>query len=322
MTTQQAWFIGECMIELRPIQPLNDAQQMPRAMAQSFSGDVYNTAVYFRRRSTQVESQFISAAGNDSISTSLRDEVTRQGIGTGLMAVHPDALPGLYWIETNAAGERSFLYWRQQSAARHMLDETHADALMRQAAQCGLLYFSGITLAILDHGRRLRLLDLAQAVRAHGGWVAFDSNYRPRLWEFRDEALRWTQLALAQASHALVTLDDESALHGDVDAQACLQRTRAAGVGEVVVKLGEQGCLVQAAGMDAAQAVATQKVAAIDTTAAGDSFNAAYLAARRQGASAIAAAEAGCALAASVVMHPGAIMPITEMPPVCPVCPV
>jgi 2-dehydro-3-deoxygluconokinase len=319
MTTPQAWFIGECMIELRPtqpLQPLNDAQQMPRAMAQSFSGDVYNTAVYFRRRCMLVESQFISAVGNDSISASLRDEVTRQGIGTGLMAVHPDALPGLYWIETNAAGERSFLYWRQQSAARHMLDETHAATLMQQAAQCGLLYFSGITLAILDDARRQRLLDLAQAVRAHGGWVAFDSNYRPRLWESRDEALHWTRLALAQASHALVTLDDESALHGDVDAQACLQRTRAAGVGEVVVKLGEQGCLVQAAGMDTAQTVTTQKVMAVDTTAAGDSFNAAYLAARRQGASAIAAAGAGCALAAGVVMHPGAIIPIAEMPPV------
>ena len=316
MTTPQAWFIGECMIELRPAQPLHDEQQMPRVMAQSFSGDVYNTAVYFRRRSgSDVDSRFISTTGDDGISASLRREIAHQGLGVDLIATHPGALPGLYWIETNAAGERSFLYWRQQSAARHMLDEAHAEVLMQQAAQCSLLYFSGITLAILDHARRGRLLDLAQAVRAHGGWVAFDSNYRPRLWESRDEALRWTRLALAQASHALVTLDDESALHGDVDASACLQRTRAAGVGEVVVKLGEQGCLVQAAGMETAQAVATQKVAAIDTTAAGDSFNAAYLAARRQGDSAIAAAGAGCALAASVVMHPGAIMPPEAMQP-------
>lgn len=318
MTTTQAWFIGECMIELRPTQPLpqHENQHMPRAMAQSFSGDVYNTAVYFRRRSMQAGSQFISATGDDSISASLRHAIACQNLGTDLMATHPGALPGLYWIETNAAGERSFLYWRQQSAARHMLDEAHAEVLMQQSAQCSLLYFSGITLAILDPARRRRLLGLAQAVRTHGGWVAFDSNYRPRLWETRDEALHWTRLALAQASHALVTLDDETALHGDVDAQACLQRTRAAGVGEVVVKLGEQGCLVQAADMEMAQAVITQKVVAVDTTAAGDSFNAAYLAARRQGASAIASAEAGCALAASVVLHPGAIMSPETMPPV------
>ena len=318
MTTPQAWFIGECMIELRPTLPLplHDDQHVPRAMAQSFSGDVYNTAVYFRRLSTHPGSQFISATGDDSISVSLRREIACQNLGIDLIATHPGALPGLYWIETNAAGERSFLYWRQQSAARHMLDDAHADTLMQQAAHCGLLYFSGITLAILDPARRRRLLGLAQAVRTHGGWVAFDSNYRPRLWETRDEALHWTRLALAQASHALVTLDDETALHGDVDAQACLQRTRAAGVGEVVVKLGEQGCLVQAADMETAQAVITQKVVAVDTTAAGDSFNAAYLAARRQGASAIASAEAGCALAASVVLHPGAIMSPETMPPV------
>ncbi|WP_034302410.1 sugar kinase [Herbaspirillum sp. RV1423] len=319
MTRPQAWFIGECMIELRPTQPLQDGRHMPRAMAQSFSGDVYNTAVYFRRRNAEtslhaIDSQFISAAGDDSISASLRNEIAQQQLGVALMATVPDALPGLYWIETNAAGERSFLYWRQQSAARRMLDEAHAAMLRQQAVQCRLLYFSGITLAILDNARRQRLLDLAQAVRAHGGWVAFDSNYRPRLWESREDALRWTHLALAQASHALVTLDDETALHGDIDAHACLQRMRAAGVDEAVVKLGDQGCLVQAADMDAATAVATQKVAAIDTTAAGDSFNAAYLAARRQGASAIAAAEAGCALAACVVMHPGAIMPLEAMP--------
>jgi 2-dehydro-3-deoxygluconokinase len=317
MNTPQAWFIGECMIELKPAQPTAATQPaIPRAMTQSFAGDVYNTAVYFRRRSShdKIDSYFISATGDDSISTSLRAEITRQQLHTELIASTANALPGLYWIETSASGERSFLYWRQQSAARTMLDAVHAGQLQQQADACHLLYFSGITLAILDDARRQRLLALAASVRANGGWVVFDSNYRPRLWDCTSSALHWTNLALAQASHALVTLDDEIALHGDADANACLRRNRAAGVEEVVVKLGELGCLVQSQDMTEVRMVATQKVTAIDTTAAGDSFNAAYLAARQQGASAMTAAAAGCALAACVVAHPGAIIPLQAMP--------
>jgi 2-dehydro-3-deoxygluconokinase len=315
MNTPQAWFIGECMIELKPAQSGDAQPAMPRAMTQSFAGDVYNTAVYFRRCSgNQVSSHFISATGDDNISTSLRAEIARQSLHIELIACTPNTLPGLYWIETTASGERSFMYWRQQSAARTMLDAAHAEQLQQHAARCRLLYFSGITLAILDDARRQRLLNLAASIRAQGGWVVFDSNYRPRLWGSRSLALQWTNLVLAQTTHALVTLDDETALHGDSDARACLRRNRQAGVEEVVVKLGAQGCLVQASDMSEAQAVPSQQVQAVDTTAAGDSFNAAYLAARRQGASASAAAAAGCALAACVVTHPGAIIALEAMP--------
>ena len=52
----------------------------------------------------------------------------------------------------------------------------------------------------------------------------------------------------------------------------------------------------------------------VDTTAAGDSFAAAYLAARLRGAAPAEAARAGHALAGAVVRHPGAIIPRDAMP--------
>ena len=63
------------------------------------------------------------------------------------------------------------------------------------------------------------------------------------------------------------------------------------------------------------EVVAAQPVArVVDTTAAGDSFAAAYLANRLAGAGPAAAARAGHALAGVVVGHPGALIPRSAMP--------
>ena len=84
------------------------------------------------------------------------------------------------------------------------------------------------------------------------------------------------------------------------------------GVAEIVLKMGPQGCLVVSS--DTRELVAANKVAVVDTTSAGDSFNAGYLAARLQGKSASAAARAGHRLASVVIQHRGAIIPLSAMP--------
>src|SRR5262249_59937838 len=113
---------------------------------------------------------------------------------------------------------------------------------------------------------------------------------------------------------ALPTLEDEQALFGDADAAGCIERLRAAGIKEIVVKRGAQGCLIDAEGavFDVPPPGVVQPV---DTTAAGDSFNAGYIAARIHGASSRDAANAGHRLAAAVIMLPGAVIPRARMPP-------
>src|SRR5690606_18048316 len=137
------------------------------------------------------------------------------------------------------------LYWRSQSAARAMLDDAHYSSLHAQSASCSLLYFSGITLAILDETRRDRLLALARQVKEGGGWVAFDSNYRPALWESAQHAVQWCNAASAACTHALVTFEDEQRLHGDRAPADTLKRLLAGVANEAVVKLGAEGCVVQ-----------------------------------------------------------------------------
>jgi 2-dehydro-3-deoxygluconokinase len=300
MQNSQHWFIGECMVELRRAQP--------GLLAQSFAGDVYNTAVYFERLAANKTTCFVSAVGTDTLSHALLEEAASEGLDTGHVVRMSERQPGLYWIEIDAQGERSFLYWRAQSAARVMLDEQHASSLHAQAEACSLLYFSGITLAILDEARRERLLSLARQVKKAGGWIAFDSNYRPALWESARHAVRWCDAAGSLCTHALVTFEDEQRLHGDTTPEESLKRLLGSGAQDVTVKLGSKGCVVQTSGMAAPARIPAIKVEAVDTTAAGDSFNAAYLAARVSGHTAEVAAQAGNELAAVVVSHRGAII--------------
>ncbi|HZW20330.1 sugar kinase [Noviherbaspirillum sp.] len=300
MNANECWFLGECMIELR--------RAGEGLLRQSFAGDVYNTAVYFHRSARTRRTCFVSAAGTDSMSQSLLAQAGKHGIDAGYVKTGGTRPPGLYLIEISQEGERSFLYWRTESAARQMLDAAHVDMLRAHVAACGLFYFSGISLAILDDERRRHLLALASSVKASGGWVGFDSNYRPGLWQRREDARYWSDCALAVATHALVTFDDEAQLHGDASPADTLSRTLATGLAETVVKLGKDGCLLQTSAMDRMLAVPAERADPVDTTAAGDSFNGAYLAARLCGAPPADAAKAGTELAARVIRVAGAII--------------
>ena len=220
----------------------------------------------------------------------------------------PGRLPGLYTIRTDARGERSFTYWRSAAAARDMLRGPRAEQVGAALQGYDLLYLSGITLSILDPPQRAALVAIADRVRAHGGRVAFDSNYRPVGWPNPEAARAAFEEMLERVDIALPTLDDEQALFGVKDARECADRLRRRGVAEVAIKLGEAGCYLSSdefTGDIRAEAVE----AVVDSTAAGDSFNAGYLAARLLGADPPGAARLGNRLAARVVAHPGAIVP-------------
>ena len=299
---------GECMLELQG--------EAFGTMRQTYGGDTLNTAVYMARcgRTHGLRVDYATAVGDDPLSSGLLQRWQAEGLGTDLVRRLPGRLPGLYLIEVDARGERRFSYWRDQAAARAYFDVSPGQTpLEQQAGELDALYFSGISLAILPAAARARLLAVAERVRAHGGLVAFDNNYRPRLWPDVDTARSAFSAATAVATLALMTLDDEQALWGEPDAAAQLQRTLGLPTPEVVVKRGAAPSLVR--GADAAvQEVPTEHVPqVVDTTAAGDSFAGAYLAARLSGAPPAQAAAAGNRLAARVVQHRGAVLPEAVM---------
>ncbi|WP_232476109.1 sugar kinase [Flavisphingomonas formosensis] len=270
----------------------------------TYGGDVLNMTVALARLGHRPA--FMTALGGDAWSQELLDRWTAEGVDCALIARHPLRVPGLYAIRVDEKGERSFTYWRDRSAARDFFALPQSAALMEQAAAADLLFLSGITLSLFDGAGRRRIADLADRVRRHGGIVAFDGNFRPRGWGSPDEAERAFLDFAARATIALPTAEDEALMHGHQETpEGIADRWHAQGVAEVIVKLGAEGAFVSADGVR--ELVPTTPVMPVDTSGAGDAFDAGYLAARLADYGPAAAARFGHRLAGETVRHRGAI---------------
>lgn len=300
--------IGECMIEL---------SGSGGALKQSFGGDTLNTAVYLARRmkTHDAEISYITGLGTDLFSDAMICAWQEEDIHTEHVVRMPSRLPGMYHIETDAAGERQFHYWRAESAARFWLDTEQGNAVCHKLQAFDVLYVSGISLAILDPSSRNKLFQIFQTCRSRGGKIIFDNNFRPALWSSTFAARQVYRQMLSCTDMAFLTLDDEALLWGNASLAALQSRCQSAGIAEVVVKRGDSSCLVFTDGeMAEVPAVRLPASAVIDTTAAGDSFSAGYLAARLRGDTVTDSARQAHRLASLVIQHPGAIVPLTAMP--------
>jgi 2-dehydro-3-deoxygluconokinase len=296
--------LGECMLELSgaPGSSVNSA----------YGGDTLNTAVYLSRLG--ISTTFLSALGDDASSDWLLQQWREEGIDTRWVRRIPGAKPGLYWIHLDDSGERTFTYWRGESAARQVFDDSdYAANLADLIPKDSVFYLSGITLSILSGPARETLWILLQGLRKRGVRICFDGNFRPAGWGSLHSAQEAFKNTLDHVDIALPTFDDEAMIFGDKTPKETVLRLQQMGVGEVVVKLGAKGCYVARGDVSTLVTTETQP-SVVDTTAAGDAFNAAYLAARIRGLDPIEAAQQGHMLAGRVIEHRGAIMPAQHMP--------
>ncbi|KGF70858.1 2-dehydro-3-deoxygluconokinase [Hoeflea sp. BAL378] len=289
--------IGECMVEMAP--------SGDGTYKLGFAGDTLNTAWYAKRAlGRDWDVAYVTAVGEDEISRRMTDFIAEAGIGTRFIRAVPGKTVGLYLIQLKD-GERSFAYWRSDSAARRLAGDPALLAAALTAAS--LVYFSGITLAILPPEDRMTLLGEIAKAREHGATVAFDPNLRPRLWEGAETMRRAVMDAAAVSDIILPSHEDEAHAFGDATPAATAARYGDAGASVVIVKNGP-GEIVSLDGGAIGRHQPVRVDSVVDTTAAGDSFNAGFLAAYLERGELAHAIRAGAELAARVVSKRGALV--------------
>jgi 2-dehydro-3-deoxygluconokinase len=297
---------GECMVELGQAAAAGQ-------YASSFAGDVINFAVYLQRLGTSSCVHFLSATGNDALSEQMREFLAAEGIYSELVARSPDKTVGLYMINTDDLGERTFTYWRSDSAAREMFELADQAILSKSVDAADYLYFSGITLAILDQPSREQLFALAEQCRRQGKIVIFDPNFRARLWQCRDQALTQIERAYQLCNILLSSSEDEQLLWGASSTEKTLERLAKHKIDEIILTDGPDEIIACDHGRRfQIQPARADKV--VDTTSAGDAFNAGYIAARHAGYSTEQSVAKASSLASLVIGLPGAIIPKSRMP--------
>lgn len=287
--------IGEVMAELRGADG---------GFAVGFAGDTFNTAVYCRRLLPQDSRVgYLTRLGTDPLSEGFLALAKAERIDTAATVREAAHNIGIYSVQTDAEGERSFHYWRSDSAARQMFRDP---ADLAALAGADILYLSAITLAIISPEARGALIARLAELRGQGRRIAFDSNYRPRLWPDRDTARDWIGRMWRITDIALPSADDERSLYGDADDAAVLSRLRGWGCRSGALKCGASGPVAFDAAVPPGHFPPAARV--IDTTAAGDSFNGAFLAALLTGRDEATAMDWGHRTASAVIGQPGAIV--------------
>jgi 2-dehydro-3-deoxygluconokinase len=291
--------VGEVMIEL--------AREPDGRLGFGCGGDTFNMAIYLARAGIEVA--YATALGDDRYSDGILALATAEGVRSEAVLRVPDRLPGLCLIETDATGERQLFYWRERSPARELLELPDWGRVADAMLGAKLVLFSGITLSIYSNNAIGRFLAVVEMARQKGVTIAFDGNFRPRGWSGDIARARAVFMeTLKRVDIALPTYDDEALLWGDPRPEATIERMQAFGIAEIAVKNGAHGALVAAGGKRELVPV-PEVVVPVDTTAAGDSFNAGYLAARLSGKPPGEAAADAHRLAAQKIRHRGPIMP-------------
>lgn len=298
--------IGECMVEL---------QKSGELYNPNFGGDTLNTALYLARlvNGKNISINYVTGIGEDIFSQKMVKAWQAENINTDLVHTSATKNAGLYVIDTDSDGERSFHYWRSDSAARYWLLDVSVPDLVSKLSQSQWIYLSGISLAILPKQALEILFDVLHQCHRQGTKIAFDNNYRANLWSSREEAQSAYRRILKMTDLAFLTFDDEQALFGDASESQSIERAQAMGIDEIVIKRGSNACFVVKD--DQLHEVPARHISnIIDTTAAGDSFSAGYMASRFIECDVLKAAAMGHLLAGTVIQYPGAIIPLDVMP--------
>lgn len=271
-----------------------------RTWLQGFGGDSQNVAIAAARQGASTG--YLTSLGQDWMGDAFMDLWKAEGVDASRVTRHPTAPTGVSFVTHSAAGHK-FDYLRKNSAASLMTPDTLA---VDYIADAKVFHFSAIGQAISESARAT--CDAAmEAARKAGVKVSYDTNLRLRLWEL-DLARKVIDATIARCDIALPSLDDSQQLTGFKEADAIADYYLRLGAPLVALKMGSEGSLI--ATKDERTRVPPHKVAAVDATGAGDTFDGAFLTRLLAGDDAVSAAHYANVAAALSTTGYGAVTPM------------
>jgi 2-dehydro-3-deoxygluconokinase len=244
----------------------------------------------------------IAAVGRDMPGDSFMMLWQREGIDTSTVRRSDKYLTGVYFVTHDDVGHH-FLHYRANSAAAMFGPKDVPVAAIRDAR---MLYLSGISQGISTTACDAAFAAI-EAARGYGVKVAYDTNYRPRLWP-PSRAAAVMRAAMELVDYALPGIEDVRTLTGLTDPDAMLDYYLKLGPKVVVLKMGEAGAYL--ATVDARVKIPAFAVRSVDATGAGDTFCGAFLARILAGDTPEPAARYAAVAAALKCTGYGAVAPI------------
>jgi 2-dehydro-3-deoxygluconokinase len=289
--------MGEPMLEFNQMPEAEDGR---RRYLEGFGGDTCNAAVAARRQGARVA--YITALGRDTAGERFMQLWRDEGVDASAVRRSQSHPTAVYFVTHGAAGHE-FLYYRHDSAAARLGPDDVPEALIAGAR---IFFASGISQGISASAADavFHAIDIG---RRHGVRIAYDTNYRPRLWP-PARAAAIIHAAIAQSDIALPGLDDAKILTGLSDPDAIADFYLRLGPEIVALKLGDAGALI--ATPRGRTRLPPFPCSPVDATGAGDAFCGSFLARLIAGDAPEAAGRYAAAAAALHTQGYGAIAPI------------
>ncbi len=233
-----------------------------------WGGDVSNVIVAVSRLGHR--SGIMCRIGNDEFGECFLEMWKSEGVDTSHVIVESNAFTAVYFISIREDGGHEFTYYRANSAASHFSPE---DLDLNYISEARILHVSGITQAISSSCREATFKAI-EAARESNVLVSYDPNIRLKLWSL-NLAKAIVSYTIGMVDFVLLTGDEAKLITGIDNVRDAALKILEFGPKVVVLKLGGEGCLV-ATSSDVVRAPA-YRVEIIDTTGAGDAFDAAFI---------------------------------------------
>jgi 5-dehydro-2-deoxygluconokinase len=253
--------MGRVSVDLYPEQigvPLAEV----RTFAKSLGGSATNVAVAAARLGHR--SAVVTKVGDDGFGPYVRAALEGFGVDARYVGTDPDLRTPLAFCEIHPPDDFPLLFYREPKAPDSNIGVEDLD--LEEISSAPLFWITGTGLS--EEPSRSTTLGALEA--RSGGITVVDLDYRPMLWNSREETERWYHEALKNATVAVGNQEEVEVAVGTGDPHEASAALLDLGLELAIVKRGPDGVLARTAeGVAEAPPI---EVDVVNGLGAGDAF--------------------------------------------------